>query len=44
MDSYIKKSRLFYENLKKEVNKLIDEDQRIVENILNKMKYHHLPV
>ena len=30
MDEYIKKSRLFYENLKKEINKLIDEDQRTV--------------
>ena len=30
MDEYIKKSRLFYENLKKEINKLIDDDQRTV--------------
>jgi hypothetical protein len=44
MDAYIKKTRLFYENLRKEINKLIDEDQRTVENILGKLKYHHLPV
>ena len=26
------------------MNKLIDDDQRIVENILGRVKYHHLPV
>ncbi len=44
MDGYVKKTRVFYENLRKEINKLIDEDQRVVENILGKLKYHHLPV
>jgi len=26
------------------MNKLIDDDQRIVENILGRIKYHHIPV
>ena len=29
--------------MRKEVNKLIDDDQKVVERMLTKVKYHHLP-
>lgn len=40
---YFKKISQFYESLKQEISKLIDEDQKQVENFLIKVQYHHLP-
>lgn len=44
MEGYYKKVRFFYDKLRKDVNELLNEDQKIVESLLEKISYHHLPI
>lgn len=43
VEPYFQKIAQFYEGLRKEINKLIDEDHKQVEGFLVKVQYHHLP-
>jgi hypothetical protein len=43
IEPYFKQINLFYDSLRKEINKLIDDDLKQVEGFLTKVKYHHLP-
>ncbi len=44
IQAYKKKQNEFYNNLKTQINKVIDDDQKLLENILAKLQYHHLPI
>lgn len=43
-EPYFKKVCLFYDKLRKDVNDLLNEDQKVVESLLEKISYHHLPI